>query len=169
MDEVQFQQYGSAARLWVPPEVRDPVLIHHPTRKSVGYFGAVRLRDGKFIAARQTDRFNAQSTWDFLVRLRRTAARASKRVVVLLDNARYHHARLHREWREALAPVFELLFLPPYSPELNPIERVWKLTRRICLHNHYFPDLTHVINAVEGCFAIWSRGSATLKRLCTIA
>ena len=31
-------------RLWVPPEDRAPVILHHPTRKSVGYFGAVRLR-----------------------------------------------------------------------------------------------------------------------------
>src|SRR5258707_696892 len=49
MDEVHFQQYGSRCRMWIPPEVKDPVLQHHPTRKSVGYFGAVRLRDGKFI------------------------------------------------------------------------------------------------------------------------
>ena len=57
MDEVHFQQYGSRCRMWVPPEVKDPVLQHHPTRKSVGYFGAVRLRDGKFIFARELNRF----------------------------------------------------------------------------------------------------------------
>ena len=33
----------------VPPENRDPVLRRHPTRRRVGYFGAVRLRDGKFV------------------------------------------------------------------------------------------------------------------------
>jgi len=47
-DEVHFQQHGSRCRMWVPPETKDPVLLHHPTRRSVGYFGAVRLRDGKF-------------------------------------------------------------------------------------------------------------------------
>ena len=31
--------------MWIPPEIKDPVLLHAPTRKSVGYFGAVRLRD----------------------------------------------------------------------------------------------------------------------------
>jgi transposase len=40
-------------------------------------------------------------------------------------------------------------YLPPYSPELNPIERVWKLTRRRCLHNRYFSQLDEVITAVE--------------------
>jgi hypothetical protein len=32
--------------MWVPPEIKDPILLHAPARKSVGYFGAVRLRDG---------------------------------------------------------------------------------------------------------------------------
>jgi hypothetical protein len=47
-DEVHFQQHGSRCQMWVPPETQDPILLHHPTRRSVGYFGAVRLRDGKF-------------------------------------------------------------------------------------------------------------------------
>src|SRR3990170_2135009 len=36
MDQVRFQQYGSRCRMWVPPEILDPVLLHYPTRKSVG-------------------------------------------------------------------------------------------------------------------------------------
>ena len=43
LDEVHFQQQGSRCRMWVPPEIKDPVVYHHPTRKSVGYFAAVRL------------------------------------------------------------------------------------------------------------------------------
>ena len=42
LDEVHFHQHGSRCRMWVPPETRDPVVYHHPTRKSVGYFAAVR-------------------------------------------------------------------------------------------------------------------------------
>jgi hypothetical protein len=40
-----------------PPEIKDPVLLHAPTRKSVGYFGAVRLRDGRFVFRRETGKF----------------------------------------------------------------------------------------------------------------
>src|SRR5438445_5298628 len=43
LDEVHFQQQGSRCRMWVPPETRDPIVYHHPTRKSVGYFAAVRF------------------------------------------------------------------------------------------------------------------------------
>ena len=74
LDEVHFQQHGSRCRMWVPPEIKDPILYHHPTRHSVGYFGAVRLRDGKFFYVRQAWRFNGQSFWEFLQLLREASA-----------------------------------------------------------------------------------------------
>lgn len=155
--------------MWVPPEVDDPVVRHHPTRKSVGYFGAVRLRDGKFIFAREASRFDAMTTWNFLRQLRQRSRRPGRRVVVITDNAKYHHAKLHAEWRTEQQPDFRLSYLPPYSPDLNPIERVWKLTRRLCLHNSYFPTLDKVIEAVEARFAYWALPNEPLRRLCTVA
>jgi len=168
-DEVHFQQHGSRCRMWVPPEDTDPVLLHHPTRKSVGYFGAVRLRDGKCVFQRESGRFNALTFHEFLKRLHRASSRSGRCVVVLTDNARYHHARLHKEWRRQRADRFTLDFLPPYSPDLNPIERLWKLTRRSCLHNRYFPSLDDVITSVESQFKKWSCGNETVRRLCTIS
>jgi hypothetical protein len=63
---------------------------------------------------------------------------------------------------------FRLDFLPSYSPELNPIERVWKLTRQLCLHNRYFGFLDGVVSAVEGQFAEWTKPNDILRRLCAI-
>lgn len=166
MDEAHFQQHGSRCRMWVPPEVRDPVSMHHPTRKQVGYFGAVRLSDGRFHYQRESERFNAQTCWTFLRSLRRICRNSKRRIVVILDNAKFHHARLHKQWRGKMASEFELSFLPAYSPELNPIERVWKLTRRYCLHNRYFPLLSDMIEDVEAQFSNWRRGNETLRRLC---
>jgi transposase len=62
----------------------------------------------------------------------------------------------------------ELLFLPPYSPELNPIERVWKLLRRLCTHNEYFPELNLLQNALTQQLAEWWKPNADLRRLCCI-
>jgi len=168
LDEVHFQQQGSRCRMWVPAENKDPIVYHHPTRKSVGYFGAVRLRDGMLVFHRHTGRFNGQSFWEFLKVLRHASARADRRVLVITDNAQYHRSRLHLDWRLQQAPQFALDFLPPYSPELNPIERVWKLTRRLCLHNRYFGFLETVIDAVETQFADWTKPNDTLRRLCAI-
>lgn len=167
-DEVHFQQHGSRCTMWVPPEDTNPILLHHPTRKSVGYFGAVRLRDGKFVFHMHPGNFDGESFWSFLKELWRSSWQAGRQVAVIADNASYHHSKMHRPWRDAHAARFRLAYLPPYSPELNPIERVWKLTRRNCIHNRYFRKLEHVASAVEQLFVTWTRGSNTLRRLCAI-
>ena len=168
IDEVHFQQHGSRCRMWIPPETKKPILLHHPTRRSVGYYGAVRLRDGKFFFHRETDKFNGATFFAFLKALYRVSANGTRRVVVITDNARYHHAKMHRSWREKHLDKFALDYLPPYSPDLNPIERVWKLTRRQCVHNRYFPKLDEVIDSIEGQFKQWLRGNITLRRLCAL-
>ena len=168
LDEVHFQQQGSRCRMWIPPEDKDPVVFHHPTRKSVGYFGAVRLRDGRFKFLREMGRFNGETFWSFMQYLREATREPNRRVVLIIDNAQYHHARLHLGWRQKEQAQFALDFLPPYSPELNPIERVWKLTRRLCLHNRYFGFLEGVVDAVEYQFTQWESANETLKRLCAI-
>ncbi len=154
--------------MWVPPEEKDPVLLHHPTRKSVGYFGAVRLHDGKMVFQREEGKFNAVTFHEFLKHLHQVSSPSGRRVVVIIDNAKYHHAKLHADWRNQQEPHFVLDFLPPYSPDLNPIERVWKLTRRLCLHNRYFPTLSDTIHSVEPQFKEWATGSEIIRKLCAI-
>jgi len=142
--------------MWVPPEQKDPVLLHHPTRKSVGYFGAIRLRDGKLVFQREEEKFTAVTFHTFLKHLRRISSRSGRRVVIIIDNAKYHHAKLHADWRSQQEPLFILDFLPPYSPDLTPSERLWKLTRRRCLHNRSFPTLQDVVQSVESTFKEWT-------------
>jgi transposase len=168
MDEVHFQQHGSRCLMWVPPEIRDPICHHAPTRKSISYFGAVRIGDGKLVTSKPEGRFDAETCWRFLRKLRRAARRRGRKVVIIIDNAKYHHANLHLEWRKTQRPDFVLLFLPPYSPQLNPIERVWKLLRRLWLHNRYFPTLAELVEIVDAQFAAWARPNTVLRRLCSV-
>lgn len=152
--------------MWVPPEIKDPVLIHAPTRKSVACFGAVRLQTGKFVRS-ICPKFNALTFEAFLKTLLRHRSRGT-RMVVVLDNARYHHAALLAPLRRTYRRVLTLLFLPPYSPQLAPIERVWKLARRLATHNRYFATLDELLTTVEGCFDRWKRSNPVLRRLCCI-
>lgn len=64
-------------------------------------------------------------------------------------NVRYHHTVLHKEWRKAAEPWFTLFSPPPYSSDLNPIERVWKLNRRVATHNKYLPPIDDMIASAE--------------------
>lgn len=58
-----FQQHGTRCRMWVPPEVKDSVLLHAPTRKSVACFGSVSLSTGRFVLplVRQVRRAHVRS------------------------------------------------------------------------------------------------------------
>jgi transposase len=152
--------------MWVPPEDKDPILLHAPTRKSIACFGAVNLRTGKFVR-RMCSVFNAVTFQQFLGQLLRHRTRR-RRMIIVLDNARYHHAVLLAPFLRQHSAVLQLLFLPPYSPQLASIERVWKLTRRLATHNRYFPTLDQVVEAVNTCFNRWRRPNSVLRRLCCI-
>lgn len=70
--------------------------------------------------------------------LKQLACTATKPITVVLDNARYQ--RCHYVTDLAKELHIELLFLPPYSPNLNLIERLWKLVKKKCLYSQYHPD-----------------------------
>lgn len=152
--------------MWVPLEEKDPVLLHAPTRKSVACFGSVNVQTGRLVTAFEP-KFNADSFERFLKKLLKHRSR-NKRMVVIVDNARYHHACALRTFLRRHRKTLTLLFLPPYSPELNPIERVWKLTRRLATHNRHFPTLDGVVDAVQERFGLWAKPNRQLARLCAI-
>jgi hypothetical protein len=141
LDEVHFQQHGSGCRMWVPPEVKEPVLLHAPTRKSVGYFGAVRLRDGKFILRSRRAKIQRSKLLGIFQAVTAQSLRSRNRVIIILDNAKYHHALAQGLERGGDACLYARLSAT-YSPELNPIERIWKLTRRLSCTMSTFPNQT---------------------------
>jgi len=116
----------------------------------------------------RAERFNAEIFFVFVRDLRSVSCHAGRRVELILDNAKYHHAKLHEGWRRKCLARFAMNFLPPYSPELNPIERVWKLVRRIATHNRYFSGLQEIRGAIEHTLSLWHFGNETLRRLCAI-
>lgn len=67
-----------------------------------------------------------ESVCQFLEKIRKK--NPGKEIVVILDNFRSHWAKKTREVADNLGIV--LIFLPPYSPDLNPIEFIWKSIKR---------------------------------------
>ena len=165
-DECHFQQHGTRCRMWIPPEEKDPILLHAPTRKSIALFGAVQANTGQMVSL-MTPIFNAETFLEFMKMVLKKR-KQGKRLVMILDNARYHHATMIQPWLNSNRKWIKLLFLPPYSPDMNHIERAWKLTRRICTHNRYFSTLDELKLRVQKQMKEWSVPNEPLRKLCCI-
>ncbi|MHA1395871.1 MAG: IS630 family transposase, partial [Promethearchaeota archaeon] len=61
-----------------------------------------------------------------------------KKLLLVLDNARAHHAKALTPFLEANERRLELIFLPPYSPDMNPMEWFWKFLRKNVTHDTFF-------------------------------
>lgn len=79
--------------------------------------------------------------------LRNLAKNATLPVTLVLDNARYQRCRLVMDLAKELN--IELLFLPPYSPNLNLIERLWKLVKKECLYSKYYDNFLLFSGAIQ--------------------
>jgi transposase len=165
-DECHFQQHGSRCRMWFPPEDKDPILLHAPTKKSISLFGVANSNTGQ-LTSMITKVFNAQTFLRFLKKVLKTKRRGRK-LIIVLDNARYHHAVMLKQWLSENKKKLRLLFLPPYSPDLNSIERVWKVTRRKCTHNRYFSTLEELETVVRKQMNKWNKPNETIHKLCCI-
>ena len=76
---------------------------------------------------------------------------------LILDNAKIHHAKGLAPFLDD-HPALHLIFLPPYSPNLNNVERLWKWLRETVILNTYFPDLA-AIQAAVGRFLRYLEGA----------
>ena len=72
-------------------------------------------------------------------------------ISLILDNARYQHCTQVIETAKALHN--ELCFLPPYSPNLNLIERLWKFVKKECLYSTYYANFSDFKTAISDCLA----------------
>ena len=88
-------------------------------------------------------------------------------ISVILDNARYQRCALVQAVAQELG--IELCYLPPYSPNLNLIERFWRFIKKQCLYSKYYPDCHTFQQAISTCIQEAStKHQDELKRLLTL-
>ena len=113
-------------------------------RKRLNVLGAVDAITHQIHLLTNQTYITATTLVAFLGQLK-TAYGDEKPIWLVLDNrtgepARYQHCRLVEA--EVLRLGITLLFLPPYSPNLNLIERLWKWTKKRCLYGRYYADFS---------------------------
>lgn len=171
-DEVHFQVTTSVTRKWVVKGSK-PQVKSAPGRKSVPYSGYIVPKTGELIVSKPSW-FNYETVIDSFRHLLKTySIPDGKRIFLILDNAPWHKKAVRLVQTEAL-PEYQdirdkmtLLFLPPYSPDLNPIEQVWRITRREVTHNTYFPNVQILEDTLDSHFATFRQPNNKLASLCS--
>jgi transposase len=137
-------------------------------RKRLNILGAYCPDDQEYLDRRYTDKnLNAQSVIElFTLMMARHAS--TKHFRIYLDNAKYQHAKLLKEWVEQTKKqsgvTFDLKYLPAYSPNLNLIERLWKFLRKEALQKWHptFEEMQKAVADVLDNLPLYSEQMTTL-------
>lgn len=114
-------------------------------RQRYNVLGAVETRDHHLISVRTTGTVNAGTVCELVRKIDETYP--GEEITLVTDNARYQRNKY--VYAESQRCGIDLLFLPPYSPNLNLIERVWRLVKTKCLRNRYFEDFSKFIKTIN--------------------
>jgi transposase len=120
-------------------------------RQNININGALSWPGREFVH-RQTGRITSAEMILLFEDLRARHPTASA-IRVVLDNARYNHSKELKAWLACDDCRVELIHLPAYAPNLNLIERFWRLFKKTAIYNEYFPTFAEFRAAVEGFFA----------------
>ena len=159
-DEVSFAQWGSLARTWAP-RGKQPQIKTCGKRKGLKMFGAIEFNDGNFQYMECDGKFNGASYIEFL---KRVVDKYSCPVILIEDGAPYHKAKLVKEFKGKMEAQNRLYVyrLPSYSPDKNPIEKLWKNTKRDATHLKYFPTFEDLRSAVITAFNKYLRDATKI-------
>jgi transposase len=89
--------------------------------------------------------------------------RNQQKIYLIVDNAAYQ--RSYEVQAHALKLGIEIKYLPPYSPNLNLIERVWKYFKKIVLRNKYFNTYSRFYDSIMNFFANFSNCKDDMQKL----
>lgn len=144
VDAVHPQHNTRPANGWIRKGHDFPIPANSG-RKRVNINGALNANDVTDVTIVSAERINAQSTIALGDKLRQK--HPDKQITMVLDNARYYHSKKVKAWLEK-HPEVKVLFLPPYSPNLNLIERLWRFLRKEVIDYYYYDTFSKFRQAI---------------------
>jgi len=167
-DEARIGQKNSLTRVWGQTGSR-PVAPKDLGFASAYLFGAVCPAQGK-AAALIMPVCNTAAMNHHLSEISSQVAADAHAVVILKPApAEAGGAGWHRSQGLVVPGNITLLALPPYSPELNPVERIWHYLRSHWLANSVFPSLADIMDACETAWNRFAADHGLIRSLCAVA
>jgi transposase len=146
LDAVHFVHCSYLGSVWSKTRAYLPSPSGRQRRNILGAYNATT---GQITTLANDSYITASTVRDMLCKL--SQQYAGRPITIILDNARYQRCRLVTELAQELN--ITLCFLPPYSPNLNLIERLWRLVKNKCLYNKYYRTFTEFKTAIDDCLA----------------
>jgi transposase len=130
------------------------LFIKSPTgRKRFNVLGALNAVTLEIFTITNETYINAESVCQLLHKL--AGLKLGMPISLVWDNARYQKCAMVTQLAAELG--IRLVYLPSYSPQLNLIERLWRLVRKECLYSQYYSDfdsfktaITTFLGSVQG-------------------
>jgi transposase len=156
MDEARFGQQGTLTRVWAPRGSR-PTAVKQTRYEWVYLYAAVEPATGASVAL-QAPYANTGTMNVFLEMLSAEIGRR-EHAVLIMDQAGWHRAK------KLVVPAnITILYLPPYSPELNPVENLWGYMRSHYLSNRAYNGYDHLLDASSQAWRLLT--PETLRTVC---
>jgi transposase len=162
-DEASFAQWGSLGYTWAP-RGEQPIVKTTGKRKGYKVFGLIEFFSGRLFYQGIEGRFNGDSYSAFLMTV---LAQTTEPLFLVQDGAPYHRAAKVKEFFHAHADRLFVTQLPSYSPDYNPIEFLWRATKRQATHNRYFPEFDSLVGSVEEALAAFAAQPDRVQALFT--
>ena len=157
-DEVRFGQQGSITRVWAPTGSR-PRAVRQTQYDYLWVIGAVCPETGQ-AEGLLSPRLNIDVINIFLEQFSQTLAE-DEHAVMVWDGAGFHRAK-HLK----VPTNVTLILLPPYSPELNPIENLWHFLKSHHWSNRAYEDFEHLTEAAEQAWKKTCLDNEIMKTVC---
>ena len=151
-DEASFAQWGSLSYTWAR-RGQQPEVKTSGKRKGYKVFGALEYFSGRLFSQGIEGRFASDSYQAFL---RTILAQTTAPLFLIHDGARYHTSQATTQFLAQHADRLTVHPLPSYSPDDNPIEYLWKKTKKRATHNQYFKEFALLTVSVEKALAYFA-------------
>jgi transposase len=162
MDAVHPQHNTVAACGWIKRGVEKQI-PSNTGRQRINMNGAINIEKMQAVT-RIDETINAESTVDLFKQIQRKHRKAET-IYIICDNARYYRSKLVQAFIQTAK--IQLVFLPPYSPNLNLIERLWKYFRKQVMYNRYYERFEDFKSACLTFFENIPKHKQALRKLLT--